>query len=82
MPLTTPFIVNHTRSGKDGRWSYSERKVGRLYIEAIPPLGYEDARNLGEPLVASIGPFYDGDQPTNDFILLFRKLPEAPAGGR
>jgi hypothetical protein len=86
----TPVITHHTRSGAEGHWKYTERKVGQLSIQAIPPVGYKQAYgpvpglNSGGGIgcLANIGPFEEGDQPTNDFILILRRLPEPPVKGK
>ena len=71
----TPTVTHHFKADKYGRWRYTERKVGRLFIEAMKPLGYdtyyrpEDGENG-----ALIGPFSDGDCPTNEYALRLRKL--------
>ena len=68
---------------RGGKWSYSARKVGDLYIEAIPPRGYKRFSLPGDESVRSIiGPFHDGDCPTNCFVLQLRKIPDGSGGKR
>ncbi len=79
----TPMIRDELTTKRDGKWSYSARKVGRLVIEAIPPEGYQRYWLPGDELVRSIiGPFYDGDCPTNCFVLQLRKIPDGSGGKR
>ncbi len=79
----TPTIRERIRADANGRWRYSARKVGRLIIEAIPPQEYEEYWLPGDQRVRSIiGPFYDGDCPTNCFVLQLRKIPDASGGKR
>jgi hypothetical protein len=73
---TSPEIYDHIKTDKNGRWRYSARKVGFLYVEAMPPAGYKAYWRQGDESIRTlIGPFFDGDCPTNDFILRLEKLP-------
>ncbi len=79
--FATPTIFDHIKADKNGKWHYSARKVGLLYVEAMPPAGYKAYWRQGDPCVRTlIGPFHDGDCPTNDFILRLEKLPSPEKG--
>jgi len=66
------------RSDEQGRWKVSTRKVGRLFVEAIPPEGYR----LFTKRLEKAGPFGSGECPTNEFILRLEKLPTPEKGGK
>lgn len=59
---------------EQGRWKVSARKVGRLYVEAIPPSGYKPVWPENSRKETIAGPFGSGECPTNDFILRLEKL--------
>jgi hypothetical protein len=75
------------RSNKDGKWHVSARKLSSLYVEAIPPKGYEvglephEGRALPKLGRANdAGPFHSGQSPTNSIVLKLRKLDEDKKG--
>jgi hypothetical protein len=71
-----PGITEHFRADSGGKWRFSARKVGDLYILAIPPDGYKRLPAVvpdhGWP--ERVGPFHDGDCPTNDFVLRIQRI--------
>jgi len=77
--MSGPCSIWNIRSDEQGRWKVSARKVGRLYVEAIPPGGYKRPDTTRSEVA---GPFGSGDCPTNDFILRLEKLPVSEKGSK
>jgi len=61
-----------------GRWSFYKWDVEDLYIEAMPPAGYNYALRDDRVRATYIGPFRSGECPTNDFILRMIKIAPQP----